>query len=84
MFEVGVRYQMYHALLLCVIGMLPISATLRWAGIPLRTRNDSVFRIAVCTFAVWDSLAWCDYADRGLCFGGMDCGRRRCISSCIF
>ncbi|HNN53007.1 MAG TPA: DUF423 domain-containing protein [Pseudomonadota bacterium] len=32
-FEVGVRYQMYHALLLCVIGMLPICATVRWAGI---------------------------------------------------
>lgn len=32
-FEVGVRYQMYHALLLCLIGILPLSPTVRWAGI---------------------------------------------------
>ncbi|MBL8208794.1 MAG: DUF423 domain-containing protein [Blastocatellia bacterium] len=32
-FEVGVRYQMYHALLLCLIGMLPLSPTVRWAGV---------------------------------------------------
>ena len=32
-FEVAVRYQMYHALLLCLIGMLPLSPTVRWAGV---------------------------------------------------
>ena len=32
-FEIGVRYQMYHALLLCLIGLLPLSPTVRWAGI---------------------------------------------------
>ncbi len=32
-FEVGVRYQMYHALLLCLIGVLPLSPAVRWAGI---------------------------------------------------
>ncbi len=31
-FEVGVRYQMYHALLLCVIGLLPLSSPVRWAA----------------------------------------------------
>ena len=76
--------KMYHALLLCDWDVADQCRRCAGPGIPLRTRNDSVFRIAVCTFAVWDSLAFGAITPiGGLCFGGW-IGRRRCISSYVY
>ena len=69
-FEVGVRYQMYHALLLCLIGLLPLSPTVRWAGI-LCVAGTALFSGSLYVLAL-SGIRWLGAITPlvGLCFLG--------------
>ena len=68
--EVGVRYQMYHALLLCLIGLLPLSPTVRWAGI-LCVAGTALFSGSLYVLAL-SGIRWLGAITPlgGLCFLG--------------